>query len=192
MVREQYPVLAAEVGDARLGTEVGRLAARTFEMSEFLVRELGVEDVGGSFPGRVALHTPCHSIRGINVGSAPEKLLRATKGLELVDLPRRVECCGFGGTFSVKNPETSLAMLSDKIEAIRDSGAQVLTAVDNSCLMHVAGGLHRAGLLWEGESILPSDGTIRVLHLAEILSSRGRVGAEAEAEVPGVGPGGAS
>ncbi len=188
MVREQYPVLAEEVGDADLISQVRSLAARTFEMSEFLVGELGVEDVGGSFPGRVALHTPCHSIRGINVGSGPEKLLRATRGLELVDLPRGRECCGFGGTFSVKNPDTSLAMLSDKIQAVQESGAQVLTAVDNSCLMHIAGGLRREGLLWEGASVLPPDGTIRVLHLAEILACG--EGSGPEIEEKGMGRGG--
>jgi L-lactate dehydrogenase complex protein LldE len=171
MVREQYPVLASEVGDKSLESEARALGARTFEMSEFLVGELGVEEVGASFKGRVALHPTCHSKRGIDVGDAPERLLRAVEGLELVDLPDAGECCGFGGTFSVKNPDTSLAMLSDKIRDIRNSGAEVLTAVDNSCLMHIAGGMRRQGILWEKGKRGAGD-SICVMHLAEILANR--------------------
>jgi Fe-S oxidoreductase len=161
-------------------------------MSEFLVDRLGVEDVGAVFPSRVSLHTTCHSRRGIDVGDAPLRLLRAVEGLEVVELPNTLECCGFGGTFAVKNPDTSLAMLSDKIRDIRDSGAEVVTAVDNSCLMHIAGGLRRQGLLREnggtgpdhdrrtgkvgrpiGSGLFPAAGDgVRVLHLAEILASR--------------------
>lgn len=170
MVREQYPVLASEAGLGVVETEVRELGGRVFELSEFLVEKLGVEDVGASFPKRVALHSTCHSRRGIDVGDAPERLLKAVGGLELVELPEAGECCGFGGTFSVKNPDTSLAMLSDKIGAIESSGAEVLTAVDNSCLMHIAGGMHRRGLLaGEGEQDLPG-GRVRVMHLAEILA----------------------
>jgi L-lactate dehydrogenase complex protein LldE len=103
------------------------------------------------------------------VGDAPLRLLRAVRGLELVDLPNAESCCGFGGTFSVKNPHTSLAMMDDKIRDVLESGAEVLTAVDDSCLMHLAGGLHRKGLLargagWEGHGL-------RLMHLAEILAA---------------------
>ena len=172
MVREQYPLLASEAGLGSVEREVKALTARTFEFSEFLVRKLGVEDVGASFPKRVALHSTCHSKRGIDVGDAPQSLLRAVSGLELVELTNAEECCGFGGTFSVKNPDTSLAMLSDKIRSIEDSGVEVLTAVDNSCLMHIAGGMHRLGLLDVVGERNPPDGRMRVMHLAEILVER--------------------
>ena len=175
MVREQYPELLGWARDRglvggkrseRLGRSLERVAGRTFELSEFLVRELGVVDVGARFPFRVALHPTCHSIRGIDVGDAPVRLLTAVDGLELVDLERAEECCGFGGTFAVKNADTSLAMMEDKLRSVRESGAQVLTAVDNSCLMHLAGGMRRGG--WPGE--------VRVLHLAEILVGGGERG----------------
>jgi len=168
MVRDHYPVLASEAGEAGMLGAVEELGARTFEMSGFLVHELGVEDLGSHFPHRVALHPTCHSMRGMDVGDAPRRLLRAVDGLDLVDLPHAEECCGFGGTFSVKNPHTSLAMLEDKMEALAESGAEVLTAVDNSCLAHVAGGLHRAGRLGNGSGL-----GLRVLHLAQILASGG-------------------
>ncbi len=170
MVREQYPELAREKGDPGLEKEVAELVRRTFELTEFLVGRLGVEDVGASFPARVAFHPTCHSRRSIDVGDAPERLLRAVRGLELVPFPGSEECCGFGGTFAVKNAHTSLAMMEDKIRSIRESGAEVLTAVDNSCLMHLAGGMHRQGVLREeGEA---GEG-VRVLHLAEILAADG-------------------
>jgi len=172
MVREQYPVLASEVGDESLESEARALGDRTFEMSEFLVGKLGIEELGASFNGRVALHPTCHSKRGIDVGDAPERLLRAVEGVELVGLPNAEECCGFGGTFAVKNPHTSEAMLADKIQDVRSSDAEVLTGVDNSCLMHIAGGMHRLGILGaNGEKSGPGE-RIRVMHLAEILASR--------------------
>jgi len=177
MVREQYPELARDLGDPGLREAVGHTASRTFELSEFLVEELGVEDLGAVFPHPVTFHPTCHSIRSIHVGDAPLKLLRAVEGLELLPLPKAEECCGFGGTFSVKNPHTSLAMMEDKIRDVQESGAGVLTAVDNSCLMHLTGGMRRMGLL--AESLAPQSGSpgpagkIWVMHLAEILASRG-------------------
>jgi L-lactate dehydrogenase complex protein LldE len=130
-----------------------------FELSELLVRELGVEDVGASFPHRVAYHPTCHSLRVTRVGDAPLLLLGHVRGLELVDLPRAEECCGFGGTFSVKNVDTSSAMLEDKCAGIAASGADVCTAVDGSCLLQIGGGLSRRGA------------AARTLHLAEILAA---------------------
>jgi L-lactate dehydrogenase complex protein LldE len=188
MVREHYGELLGEgdgegAGDS-MASDLQALARRTFELSEFLVGELGLEDVGARFPRRAALHPTCHSIRGIDVGDAPLRLLRAVDGLELVDLPNARDCCGFGGTFSVKNPHTSLALMDDKVRDVMESGAQVLTAVDNSCLLHLAGGLHRKGLLsgWNQNTRTPAtppggaapaggDDGIRVMHLAEILAS---------------------
>ena len=135
------------------------LAPRVFEFSGFLVSHLGVEDVGAYFPHRVTYHPTCHSLRVTKVGDAPLRLLRAVRGLDLIELPEAAECCGFGGTFAVKNAETSTAMLADKCTAVLTTGAEICTAVDNSCLMQIGGGLarQRAG--------------VRTMHLAEILAS---------------------
>ncbi len=130
-----------------------------FELSELLVQRLGVDDVGASFPGRVTYHSTCHSLRVTRVGDAPLRLLRKVRGLELVELPRADECCGFGGTFAIKNAETSSAMLADKCDAIESTGAEVCTAVDSSCLLQIGGGLSRR------------NSAVRPLHLAEILAS---------------------
>ena len=130
-----------------------------FELSELLVAKLGVEDVGASFPHRVAYHSTCHSLRVTRVGDAPLKLLRQVRGLELVELPRADECCGFGGTFAVKNADTSSAMLADKCTCIEESGAEICTALDGSCLLQIGGGLSRRR------------SRVRALHLAEILAA---------------------
>jgi L-lactate dehydrogenase complex protein LldE len=136
----------------------GAVAARVYELSEFLVRRLGVDDVGAAYPRRVAYHPTCHSLRALRVGDAPLRLLRNVRGLELVEPSRSDECCGFGGTFAVKNADVSAAMLADKVAALRASGAEACTALDGSCLMHLGGGVARAGA------------EIRMLHLAEILA----------------------
>jgi L-lactate dehydrogenase complex protein LldE len=159
MVREGYARLAAEAGDDALGAQVRELAPRVFELSELLVRRLGVEDVGASFHHRVTFHPTCHSLRLLGVGDAPLRLLRAVRGLDLVELPAATECCGFGGTFAVKNADVSTAMLTDKLRHILDTGADVCTAADSSCLMHIGGGLRRARA------------GVRVMHLAEILAA---------------------
>ena len=135
------------------------LAPRVFELSELLVSHLMLEDVGAYFPHRVTYHPTCHSLRVTKVGDAPLRLLRAVRGLELVELPEAEECCGFGGTFAVKNAETSTAMLLDKCRAVVSTGAEVCTAVDSSCLMQIGGGLARQAA------------GVRTLHLAEILAS---------------------
>ena len=135
------------------------LAARTWELCEFLTGRLGVEDVGAYYPHRVTYHPTCHSLRGLRVGDAPLRLLRSVRGLDLLELPEAEECCGFGGTFAVKNPDVSTAMLSDKLRAVGDTRAEVVTAADNSCLMHIGGGLRRGRA-----------GT-RTVHLAQILAS---------------------
>ena len=160
MVREQYPRLARLAGDAGLAREVEALAPRVREVSELLVDDLGVEDVGASFPHRVTYHPTCHSLRGLRVGDRPTRLLRAVRGIDLVELPEAKECCGFGGTFAVKNADTSMAMLSDKLRHVLDTRAEVCTAADTSCLMHIGGALRRqrAG--------------VRTLHLAEILAAQ--------------------
>jgi L-lactate dehydrogenase complex protein LldE len=134
-------------------------AGRLFELTELLVDVLEVEDVGASFPHRVTLHPTCHSLRLLHVGDRPRRLLSAVRGIDLVELPEAGECCGFGGTFAVKNADTSIAMLSDKLRHVLDTRAEVCTAADNSCLMHIGGGLKRLRA-----------GT-RVMHLAEILAA---------------------
>jgi L-lactate dehydrogenase complex protein LldE len=159
MVRDFYARAAELSGDRRLLEAVAALTPRVFELSEFLVNQLGVEDVGAYYPHRVTYHPTCHSLRILHVGDAPLRLLRAVRGIDLVELPNAEQCCGFGGTFAVKNADTSLAMLSDKLRCILDTRAEVCAAADNSCLMQIGGALsrQRAG--------------VRPVHLAEILAS---------------------
>jgi L-lactate dehydrogenase complex protein LldE len=159
MIRDHYPKMARESGDPNLPARVEALLPNVFEFSELLVDKLGVTDVGASFPHHVTLHTSCHSLRSLGVQDQPERLLRSVRGLTLVDLPQNRECCGFGGTFAVKNAEVSMAMLEDKLSAIERSGAEAVTAVDNSCLMQIGGGLSRRG------------SPVRAVHLAEILAA---------------------
>lgn len=132
---------------------------RTWELSQFLTEVLVVEDVGSAFEGTVTYHPTCHSLRLLHVGDAPLRLLRAVPGLDLVDLPDAEECCGFGGTFALKNADVSSAMLDEKIAAVLGSGAEAVCACDSSCLMHIGGGLHRRR------------SSVRAIHLAEILAS---------------------
>jgi L-lactate dehydrogenase complex protein LldE len=160
MVHDQYPRLAKLAEDDDLAARVEELTPRVFELSQFLVDELGVEDVGAVFPHRVTYHPTCHGLRGLHLGDAPLKLLRNVREIDLVELPEATTCCGFGGTFAVKNADTSAAMLSDKLRSVIDTRADVCTAGDSSCLLHIGGGLsrQRAG--------------VRTMHLAEILASR--------------------
>jgi L-lactate dehydrogenase complex protein LldE len=159
MVREYHPVVAAESGDPGLARAVGEVAPRVHELSGLLVDELGTTDVGATFQARVAYHPSCHSLRMMHAGDAPLRLLRAVRGLDLAELPQATQCCGFGGTFALKNAATSAAMAADKVAAVRDSGASVLCSSDNSCLMHIGGTLSRRR------------SRVQVKHLAEILAS---------------------
>ncbi|MFF4209945.1 (Fe-S)-binding protein [Streptomyces sp. NPDC001796] len=163
MVRDNYPRLgsraAAEGRADDLADQARSLADRVHEFSEFLVDVLGVTDVGAYFPHTVTYHPSCHGLRVLGLGDRPRRLLEAVEGLELVELPGADECCGFGGTFAVKNPHVSAAMGADKIRNAEATGARVLCGADNSCLMHLDGMLRRRG----------SD--LRPLHLAEILAS---------------------
>ncbi len=158
MVHDQYARLAELSGDEELARAVAALAPRVHELSQFLVDVLGVEDVGAYFPHRVTYHPTCHSLRLLKVGDAPLRLLRNVRGLRLVELPEATSCCGFGGTFAVKNADTSTAMLADKLRFVVGTGAEVCAAVDNSCLMHIGGGLSRQRT------------GVRTVHLAEILA----------------------
>ena len=139
---------------------VEALARRIFEFSTFLTEVAGVEDVGASFPGTVTFHDGCHALRELGVKSAPRRLLANVRGLELREMEPAEECCGFGGTFSVKFPELSTAMTRTKIEAIERTGARAVVSLDPSCLMQIQGALSRVG------------SPIRTLHLAEVLASR--------------------
>jgi L-lactate dehydrogenase complex protein LldE len=158
-VRHQHAEVARRFGDESLAGAAEELAGRTFELSEFLVDRLGVTDVGAYYPHRVTYHPTCHSLRLLRVGTKPLQLLENVRGLDLVELPQAETCCGFGGTFALKNPDVSEAMLADKISAIEATGAQVCSAGDASCLMHIGGGMTR---LRNG---------VRTVHLAEILAS---------------------
>lgn len=159
MVREQYAALAREAGDQELVDKVTALAPRVFELTQYLVHELRLDDVGGSFPHRVTYHPACHSLRGLRIGDAPLRLLRNVAGIDLSELPEAESCCGFGGTFAVKNADTSTAMLTDKLRAVLDTGAEVVCSADNSCLLHIGGGLSR------------QRSGVKAMHVAEILAS---------------------
>lgn len=159
-VRHQHAMVARAVGDEALARRAEAVAGRTFELSEYLVDRLGVTDVGASYPHTVTYHPTCHSLRLLGVGDKPLALLRAVRGLELIELPDAEQCCGFGGTFAVKNADTSTAMLADKMAAIVRTGAEVCVASDSSCLMHIGGGLSR---LRAG---------VRTVHLAEVLAAQ--------------------
>jgi L-lactate dehydrogenase complex protein LldE len=135
------------------------LEGRLSELTEFLVDRLGVVDVGATFPHRVTLHPTCHSVRLMGIGDRPQRLLERVRGIDLVAMENADECCGFGGTFSVKNADTSMAMLSDKLCDVHNTGAEICTAADNSCLLHIGGALRR------------QHAGVRVMHLAEILAA---------------------
>lgn len=159
MVRDHYPRLAREAGDERLAAAVEAIAPRVHELSGLLVDVLGVEDVGAYYPHRVTLHPTCHGIRMLGADHRQRRLLAAVEGIDLLPLPDERECCGFGGTFAVKNADVSIAMLGDKLRCVVGSGAEVCTAGDDSCLMHIGGGLRRqrAG--------------VATVHLARILAA---------------------
>jgi L-lactate dehydrogenase complex protein LldE len=158
-VREQHKIVAARSGDRGLMKAVDELTPNVYELSEFIVDRLGVVDVGAYFPHKVTMHPTCHSARLLGVGDRPERLLNAVRGITMLELPGKEECCGFGGTFCMKNPDVSVAMGADKARHVRESGAEVLVAGDNSCLMHIGGLLTR------------QRSGIRTMHLAEILAS---------------------
>ena len=165
-VRHQQAMVCRRAGLEDLAATAEAVSAKTYELSELLVDVLGLTDVGAWFPHRVTYHPTCHSLRMLRVGEKPLRLLRNVRGLTVLELPAADQCCGFGGTFALKNAETSTAMLADKMRNVLDTGAEALTAGDSSCLMHIGGGLSRL-----------RSGT-KTVHLAEILAST-------DAPVPG-------
>jgi L-lactate dehydrogenase complex protein LldE len=158
-IRHQHAMVARHCGDEALAQRAEAVAARTHELSQLLIDVLEVEDVGAYYPHRVTYHPTCHSLRLLGVGDRPLRLLRQVRGLDLVELPDASTCCGFGGTFALKNAEVSTAMLADKMRGVLATRAEVCTAGDSSCLMHIGGGLSRLRA-----------GT-RAVHLAEILAA---------------------
>lgn len=158
-VRHQHAMVARRAGDDALARRAEAIASRTYELSELLTDVLGLCDVGAYYPHTVTYHPTCHSLRMLRVGDKPLKLLRRVRGLTLVELPMADSCCGFGGTFAIKNADTSTAMLADKMANVARTNAEVCTAGDSSCLMHIGGGLTR---MRSG---------VRTVHLAEILAS---------------------
>ena len=163
-VRHQYAMVARRCGDEKLARRAEAVAGRTYELSQLLVDVLGVEDVGAFYPHRVTYHPTCHSLRLLRVGERPLRLLRNVAGIDLVELPDAEVCCGFGGTFALKNADVSTAMLADKMRNVVGTRAEVCTAGDSSCLMHIGGGLSR---LRAG---------VKTVHLAEILASTREAG----------------
>lgn len=147
-------------GDVQWTERAQAIAARTHELSAFLVRVLAIDDVGASWSGKLTWHDACHGLRDLNLKSEPRKLIRNVRGAEFVELENSDACCGFGGTFSIKYPEISVAILDQKIEAIERSGVQAVVSGDASCLMQIGGRLSRKG------------SSVRVMHLAELLASR--------------------
>lgn len=158
-VRHLYGEMAERSGDASLITAVSEVVPRVREFSEYLIDDLGVDDVGAYFPHAVAYHPTCHSLRMLDIGDRPMRLLRNVDAIRLRDLPRSESCCGFGGTFAVKNAEVSSAMLADKVADVLQAQVEVVVAADESCLMHIGGGLSRQRT------------GVRTVHLAEVLAS---------------------
>jgi L-lactate dehydrogenase complex protein LldE len=165
MWRVFYPELFAD--DPVLGERAEALATRTYELAEFLVHVVGVERLGAVFHGKVTYHASCHLLRELGVAEAPCQLISQVEGTELVPMDLAEQCCGFGGTFAVKYPEISDAMLQKKIASLKRAGADTLVSCDAGCLMHIAGRLRR-----QGE-------TIRIMHLAELLNAGSATNAQA-------------
>jgi len=147
-------------GDPEWLPRAQAIAAKTYELSSFLVRVLKVEDVGASWQGRLTWHDACHGLRDLNLKTEPRKLIQNVRGAEFVELEHADACCGFGGTFSVKYPEISVAILDQKIDAIERAGVHAVVSGDASCLMQIGGRLSRKG------------SKVKVMHLAELLSHR--------------------
>jgi L-lactate dehydrogenase complex protein LldE len=159
MIRDYYPALARENNDEKMAQKVDSLLPRIFEFTELLTDHLKLEDVGACFPHRVTYHASCHGLRSLHLGDKPLHLLRNVREISLIELQDADRCCGFGGTFAVKNAEVSAAMLDDKVRVLLDTRAEVCTACDNSCLMHIQGMLHR------------QHANVRTMHIAEILAA---------------------
>jgi L-lactate dehydrogenase complex protein LldE len=158
MMHDHYPIMAERLKDEKLKAEVAELLPRVWEFSQFLTTKLGLEDVGAYYPHRVTYHASCHGLRSLHVGDGPMRLLRAVRGIDLVEIENLEQCCGFGGTFAIKNAEVSSAMLAEKVRGVLNTRAEAVTGCDNSCLMHIGGALHRQRT------------GVKPVHIAEILA----------------------
>lgn len=156
MVKKEYPGLFKD--EPALQAQAESLAGRTYELSQFLVNVLKVTVLDSSFKGKVAYHDSCHLLRGLGESESPRVLLRNAKGIELVELPGADECCGFGGSFSVRLPEVSASILDRKLRHVEATGADCLVACDAGCLMQLGGGLARKG------------SRVRAVHLAQLMA----------------------
>jgi L-lactate dehydrogenase complex protein LldE len=161
MVKAEYPGLLAKAEDPGLAEAATALAARTWELSQFLVDGLGVETVDSAFKGTVTYHDSCHLLRGLGESRTPRTLLNGVAGARLVELPGADQCCGFGGSFSVRLPEVSSAILDKKLANVEATGADCVVACDAGCLMQMSGGLSRRG------------SRVRAVHLAQVLAGEG-------------------
>lgn len=159
MVRKNFPLLFRGEREERLALRVSK---ETYELTEFLTEVVGVEDLGANYPHRVTYHASCHMTKGLGLKEPPLKLLRNVRGLEFLEMENSDMCCGFGGVFSLRYPDISLAILEEKAEAIIETGAEVVTSADISCLMQIEGFLRRRGL------------PLRVEHIALILKGERR------------------
>ena len=157
-VRDQHPMLARKTGDAAFIEAVDAVVAKTYELTEFIIDVLGIEDVGAYFPHTVTFHPTCHAVRMAKIGDRPNRLLAQVRGLTLLPLEGAEQCCGFGGTFSVKNDLLSAALVADKAAQVAKTGAEYVVNVDNACLMNIGGRLHR------------TKNPVKTIHLAEILA----------------------
>ncbi len=158
-VREQHEMIANRFGTSADVDGAKKAAGKTLDLPEFLVDVAGVTNVGAFFPHRVTYHPSCHGLRFLKLGDRPYQLLKEVEGIDLVQLPNAEECCGFGGTFALKNAEVSAAMVGDKTRHIRETDAEYVTGGDSSCLMNIGGALAR------------QRSGVRAIHLAEILAS---------------------
>ena len=158
-VRGQHPQVAEKYGNAALRDGVSKVTKKSLDLSEFIIDVMQTDELGAFFPHRVTYHPSCHGKRMLNLGDRPLRLLRNVESIDLVELPNAEECCGFGGTFSIKAPEVSAAMVNDKTRHIRETGAEYVTGGDQSCLWNIGGTLSR------------QHAGIRAVHMAEILAS---------------------
>ena len=158
MMKDHYPIMAERMKDPKITSEVEEILPRVWEFSQFLTQKLGIEDVGAYYPHRVTYHASCHGLRSLKIGDGPQRLLRAVRGIDFVEIENLEQCCGFGGTFAIKNAEVSSAMLAEKVRGVLNTRAEVVTGCDNSCLMHIGGSLHRQRT------------GVRPVHIAEILA----------------------
>jgi L-lactate dehydrogenase complex protein LldE len=158
MVRNHYPDLFRD--DIKMFEAAKDIGGRTFELTEYLVDILKVEDLGARYDGKITYHDSCHLMRGIGVMEQPRKLIKKIRGAEFIEMYDSDRCCGFGGAFSVKYPEISTAILEDKVKNIIDSKAEIVTGCDMGCLMNIQGLLSRKKL------------PVRALHIAQLLASQ--------------------